>query len=411
MRFLVLGAGSCQLNLIKYLIKNNHVVIVTDYNKDSIGKKYADYSEMISTFDLEGIVSIAKKHKVDTIITAGTDQPVYYASKACEILGLTNYIYSDLALLVTDKRKMKDIFKLNNIPTVKYKFIRLDENINNLDDDFFPGVIKPLDSQGQRGVLYIEDKRDLKNKIHIPFQFTEQSEILLEKYYENDEITLSGWVVDGETKTLSISDRVTYNNFPHIGICISHNYPSKHYEKHHEEIIAISEKIVKVFNIKKGPIYFQMLIGKDGIMVNEIACRIGGAFEDVYIAHASRVDMCDLLIRDSLGLEQKQKINSNSISKNKKISVQLFFANQGKISFLSSFSELVENNLVLEGRFNFNVGDTIKKTENATQRVGHFIVEADTNELLYEKVDEVFKRIKILDKKGNNLVIPYKDHF
>ncbi|MBG0765574.1 MAG: carboxylate--amine ligase, partial [Tissierellales bacterium] len=176
-------------------------------------------SEMISTFDLEGIVSIAKKHKVDTIITAGTDQPVYYASKACEILGLTNYISSDLALLVTDKRKMKDIFKLNNIPTVKYKFIRLDENINNLDDDFFPGVIKPLDSQGQRGVLYIEDKMDLKNKIQIPFQFTEQSEILLEKYYENDEITLSGWVVDGETKTLSISDRVTYNNFPHIGIC------------------------------------------------------------------------------------------------------------------------------------------------------------------------------------------------
>ncbi|MBG0765130.1 MAG: hypothetical protein H0S78_09650 [Tissierellales bacterium] len=104
-------------------------------------------------------------------------------------------------------------------------------------------------------------------------------------------------------------------------------------------------------------------------------------------------------------------MNSNSISKNKKISVQLFFANQGKISFLSSFSELVENNLVLEGRFNFNVGDTIKKTENATQRVGHFIVKADTNELLFEKVDEVFKRIKILDKKGNNLVIPYKDHF
>jgi phosphoribosylamine-glycine ligase len=188
MKFLVLGGGSCQLNLIKYLIKNNHMVIVTDYNEDSIGKNYADYSEMISTFDLEGIVSIAKKHKVDTIITAGTDQPVYYASKACEILGLTNYISSDLALLVTDKKKMKDIFKLNNIPTVKYKFIRIDENINNLDNDFFPGVIKPLDSQGQRGVLYIEDKRDLENKIHIPFQFTEQLEILLEKYYENDEI-------------------------------------------------------------------------------------------------------------------------------------------------------------------------------------------------------------------------------
>jgi len=410
MKFLVLGAGSCQFNLIKYLKNNNHEVVVTDYFKDSIGKKYADKSEMVSTFDLMGIIEIAKKHKVNTILTAGTDQPVYYAAKACENLYLPNYISSDLALKVTDKKKMKETFQKNKITSVKYKFIKKNVNIESIEDYFFPGVVKPLDSQGQRGVLYIKDKNDLKNKIHIPFNFTEQSEILLEKYYENDEITVSGWVVEGDTKILSISDRVTYNNFPHIGICISHNYPSKHYQKYSSEIIEITKKIVKAFNINKGPIYFQMLIGSDGIKVNEIACRIGGAFENVYIPHASGVDMSDLLIKDSLNLPQTQNLKSNSVSENIKISVQLFFAKPGKISYLSSLDKLVNEGLILEGRFNFKVGGEIKKIENATQRAGHFIVASTDQNNLLKKIDEIFQNIKILDEKGNNLIIPYNHY-
>ncbi|MFO7888052.1 MAG: carboxylate--amine ligase [Eubacteriales bacterium] len=408
MKFLVLGAGSCQLNLIKYLKSNNHEVIVTDYLKDSIGKKYADKSEMVSTFDLEGIVSIAKKHKVDTILTAGTDQPVYYAAKACEILNLPNYISSNLALLVTDKKRMKEIFDKNNIPTVKYVLLKENENIDLIDNDLFPGVVKPLDSQGQRGVLYIKDKDDLKKKINIPFSFTKQSEILLEKYYENDEITISGWIIEKDTKVLSISDRVTYNNFPHIGICISHNYPSKHYKEYSEEIIKITKDIVSGFKIEKGPIYFQMLIGSEGIKVNEIACRIGGAFEDVYIPYVSGVNMSDLLLRDSSNIPHIQKVKSNSISKKTKISVQLFFARPGKISYMSSLDSLVSNGLILDGRFNFKVGDNIPKIKNATQRAGHFIVSSSNKDNLFEKVDKVFNKVKILDEDGNNLVIPYK---
>ncbi|MFW5890981.1 MAG: carboxylate--amine ligase [bacterium] len=411
MKFLVLGAGSCQLNLIKYLKNNNHEVVVTDYYKDSIGKKYADKSEMISTFDLKGILEIAKEHKVDTILTAGTDQPVYYAAKACEILGLPNYISSDLALKVTDKKRMKKIFQKNRIPSVKHKLIKEKENIESIKDEYFPGVIKPLDSQGQRGVLYIRNKDDLKSKIHIPFNFTEQPEILLEKYYKNDEITVSGWVIADDVKILSISDRVTYNNFPHIGICISHNYPSKYYEEHSSEIIEITDKIVKVFNINKGPIYFQMLIGDDGIKVNEIACRIGGAFEDVYIPYACDVDTIELLIKDSLNITQSQNIKTNSVSENLKISVQLFFANPGKISYLSAFSELVEKGLILEGRFNFKVGEEIQKIENATQRAGHFIVYSENKNDLFKKVDKVFQKIKILDENGNNLIIPYSQYY
>ncbi len=411
LKFLVLGGGSCQINLIKYLKENNHIVIVTDYYKHAIGKKYSDYSEMISTFDLEGIVNIAKKYQVDTIVTAGTDQPVYFASKACEILNLPNYISSQKALNVTNKKRMKKIFLKNNIPTVKYKLLKKNIGFDDLDNSFFPGVVKPLDSQGQRGVLRVKNKQDLLEKSNISFSFTEKEEVLFESYYKHDEITVSGWVEKGKTKIFSISDRVTYNNFPHIGICIAHDYPSKHYSMYGEEIIKITKHIVKSFKIKKGPIYFQMLIGNEGIKVNEIACRIGGAFEDVYIPYASKVNIIDLLIKDSLGYSENHNLEDNSINENLRLSVQLFFARPGRISYLSSLETLKRDNLIIDGRYNFKVGEYIPEIKNATQRVGHFITCADNSKDLRKKIDLIFSKIKILNENGNNLIISYNSYF
>jgi len=98
----------------------------------------------------------------------------------------------------------------------------------------------------------------------------------------------------------------------------------------------------------------------------------------------------------------------NEFSKKTKISVQLFFASPGKISYMSSLESLVSDGLILDGRFNFKVGDNIPKIKNATQRAGHFIVSSSNKDSLFEKVDKVFNKVKILDEDGNNLVIPYK---
>lgn len=49
------------------------------------------------------------------------------------------------------------------------------------------------------------------------------------------------------------------------------------------EIESISRRTAAAFGIANGPFYLQLLVGKDGIQVNELASRIGGAFEDVFI--------------------------------------------------------------------------------------------------------------------------------
>ena len=52
-----------------------------------------------------------------------------------------------------------------------------------------------------------------------------------------------------------------------------------------QEIDTLSQKVADAFGLEEGPFYLQLLIGDEGIRVNELACRIGGAFEDVVIPY------------------------------------------------------------------------------------------------------------------------------
>ncbi len=264
-----------------------------------------------------------------------------------------------------------------------------------------------MDSQGQRGVYKLESIGEVRNRIDDVLSFSREQEILVEEYYKNDEITMSGWVKDDKVYILTVTDRVTYDNYPHIGICIAHDFPSKHLKEYHKEITDITNKIVKSFKIHNGPIYFQMLVGSEGIKVNEIACRIGGAYEDEFIPLLTGVDILDMLIDSSLGMEINDStlMSYNLANNNKALSVQLFFARPGIIKSLGDMDQVKKLPGVAGAKFNFKPGDEIKEIKNATQRAGYVIVEGKDSENLNENIDRVFKSLEIYDNDGNNLII------
>lgn len=407
MRLLILGGGNGQLSSIKKAKKMGHTVIISDYYKDAPGKKIADFSENISTFDIEGNIKVAKKYSIDGVMTVGTDQPVFTATKVAKELNLPHYLTEETAKGVTNKRKMKKTFSKYNIPTVNYKMISesfLDKELANIS---FPVVIKPLDSQGQRGVFKLNSINEIRSHLPEVLSYSREEEILVEEYYKSDEITVSGWVNEGELYILTVTDRVTYENDSHIGICSAHIFPSKYLKKYYKEINKISKKIVKSFNIKNGPIYFQMLVGKDGIKVNEIASRIGGAYEGDFMPWLTGVDILKLMVDLSLGKKiNVENLNKYNIMNNSKwLSVQLFYANPGKIAKITKADELTSIDGVVKAGLNFEKGDEINKIENATERAGYFIVRGSSKLDLKNKLKKAFDNLEIIDLKGNNLVI------
>ena len=407
MKLLILGGGSGQLSSIKKAKEMGHQVIISDYYKDAPGKKYADFSENISTFNVEGNIKVAKKYNIDGIMTVGTDQPVLTAAKVAVKLDLPTYLKEETAKAVTNKREMKKTFSKCNIPTVNYKIIDKNFTNNELKSISFPVVVKPLDSQGQRGIFKLNSISEIRNHFSEVVSYSRENEILVEEYYDSNEITISGWVNKGNLNLLTITDRVTYENKSHIGICSAHIFPSKYLKKYYNKIKNISKKIVNSFKIKNGPIYFQMLIGKEGIKINEIACRIGGAYEGDFMPWLTGIDIIKMMINISLGqkIDTKNLNNYNIMENSKWLSVQLFFAKPGIVSDFTSPSELTKLPGVFKAGFNFGKGDQIKEIENATERAGYFIVRGNSKLDLKEKLARTYNNLKIYDLNGNNLVI------
>lgn len=407
MKLLILGGGSAQLSLIKKAKSLGYQTVVSDYFSDAPGKNIADFSSDSSTFDVKANIKTAKKYDVDGILTAGTDQPVYTAAVVAKKLKLPQYLKVETAKAVTNKKIMKNKFSQAKIPTVKYKILARDFPESELKDFRKSYVVKPLDSQGQRGVFKLNSAAEIKDKFEEVLSYSRENQILVEEYYNSDEITVSGWVINGKSKLLTVTDRVNFEEDIHIGICSSHLFPSKLLKKHHLQIKKISQKIVDEFKIKNGPIYFQFLIGKEGIKVNEIACRIGGAYEGDFMPALTNVDILKMMVRLAAGKQvdidalEKYSLKEN----NNYLSSQLFFAAPGKIKNITKLSNILEIEGVLKAGLNYQEGDVIPDIENATARAGYFIVIADNKIDLKKKVSKVYDQLKIIDKNNKNLVL------
>lgn len=215
---------------------------------------------------------------------------------------------------------------------------------------------------------------------------------------------MSGWVTEGQLTILTITDRLLYPDPVHIGICIGHRFPSVHMDQY-EEIAAISQRVASGFGLKEGPFYLQLLIGDEGIKVNELACRIGGAFEDVTISWLTGFDIVkavmDLSFGKTVDFDKWKGFRCDQI--NRCVGVQLLFCHPGTISSLTPLKKLRELPFVLDCGYNYQVGQEIPTACNATARFGHCVI-AGEPEKIREFIDTFYETLHVLSPKGENLV-------
>jgi biotin carboxylase len=392
------------------------LTFVTDLNIKAPGCLEADYSAAASTFDFEATAAAAEKFqknnsvRIDGLLVTGTDQPVLTAARAASRLKIPYFLDEDRALLVTNKKAMKMTLARSGAPVLPGRFIKPGFPEKTLQDLKFPVVVKPLDSQGQGGVYRLESVDAVRARIDEVMGFSRCNEILAEEYYHSDEITLSGWLRSGRLYILSVTDRVTVENPPSIGVCIAHHYPSK-YSHRMPEIKKLTEKIINLFELSDGPVYFQYLLGAAGMIINETACRLGGAYEDEFIPFITGIDILELMIKLSCRITLDDKLSehlntgtSNELVSGRVVSLQMFFCSEGTISRLSGMEDVLEIPEVSGGSFLQQPGTVIKNRLNSTQRAGYFIVCSETRAQADMIVKKAYSMLKIEDEKGHNMI-------
>lgn len=408
MKLMIVGGGDGQLNAVRRAKRMGYTVVVSDMNPKCPGALEADSFVKANTFSFAETFQGAESEKVDAIMTLGTDQPVLTCARVAAALEIPFGIGIETARAVTNKRVMKPLFVQNNIPTSRFALIQNGFPFNEISELCFPLVVKPVDSQGQRGVYKVNTPEELTAFLPDVLSYSRETTVLAEEFYPSEEITVSGWSLAGAFYPITITDRVTRDNEPHIGVCTSHEYPSRHIPQYGKEIVELSQNIVTSFNIENGPVYIQMLIGVEGIKVNEVASRIGGAYEDEFIPALTGIDILDLQFQ----LAVTGKVDESPLKEFKFPapgfgSVLLVFTREGTIKENGDMDTIRKIPGVISGKYLLPPGKIIGKRENSSCRAGFVAFLSKSSAQKEQLRQQIYNFLEIQNTEGENMVCEY----
>lgn len=401
-KVLVLGGGLLQVPLIKLAKQKEFQVFLADYYENPPGKKYCDRSRQISSTSIEDNYKYVSDEKIDYIMTVGTDQPVYVAASVSEALGLPFPINEEQGKMATNKLYMKTAMVEHEIPTAKFRVFSRSEDID-LQNLNFPLVMKPVDSQGQRGIFVLKGTEELDNirqLFEVSKGYSLSDSVIIEEFCPGDEITVNCWVKDGKAFILLITDRLHFDDSIALGVCQQQRFPSVAASGYEEKIQSISQKIADAFKIKDGPLYIQMVVGREGPVVIEFGYRIGGGFEADVIPLQTGIDILELYF--TLVTEQKNNFQPEKIE-NKFQMGSIFFliGKPGLIQKICMPDEFKQYN----GRLFIKEKQELGQIENATSRIGCFIIYTNNPNEYKELINKFELEMAIYDSNNNDLLV------
>ena len=290
-KILILGAGNAQIDAIQYCKSKGFEVVGCSYTTVDNGIPFLDFFEHMDIKDVDGVVSIAKKHDVKALYSVGSDVAMPTVMKACEILGLPHFISSETAETCHSKSRMRNQLGKDFSGNVAYVECSSMEEALEFRD--FPAMMKPTDSQGQRGCFRVDSEDGIRREFETSMSFSNEGRVILETFLEGKEVSLNGYMKDGRMIFSLLSDRVSFDEYPG-GIIKEHVLPSSVSPELQKKTSQMAEEAAVRLGINNGPCYFQIKFNlKDEPKILEVTPRLDGCHMWNLIKHYCGVDLLD----------------------------------------------------------------------------------------------------------------------
>jgi biotin carboxylase len=286
---LFVGAGRHQRRAIARARELGQRTVAVDRNPEALGLPEADAAEVVDFTDVDAVIEVGRRHRVDGVLTVSADRAVPVVAEVAEALGLPG-IGTETARLMTHKIAMRRLLADAGVPQPRFAAVRtLSEARTAAETVGFPSVLKPADSGGQRGVFRLESADDLERHLHAALAESPSEEAIVEAFQEG--LELNGLVIAraGRAELLTLSDRLRP---PGIGFGVGwiHGYPSTLYADTLAEAERVAVHAVHAVGLRDGIAFPQV-----------IAARIpGGQMADL-ARHAVGVDLVEIALRQALG--------------------------------------------------------------------------------------------------------------
>jgi isopentenyl diphosphate isomerase/L-lactate dehydrogenase-like FMN-dependent dehydrogenase/biotin carboxylase len=390
---MIIGGGLLQVPIIQAAQKMGLNTIVTDYNAEAIGMKYADIPIVMSTRDIDGSVRAAKAQNqltpISGVLTAGTDASMTVAAVA-NALNLPGIKFED-AEASTNKIKMRTRLMEHNVPCPYfYPVWSLSEAKTAAKKLGFPVVMKPSSNMGARGVMRVEDRNILADAFKWAKEASPNGEVLIEEFMEGPELSIDAIIYNNEITITGVADRII-NHEPYF-VEIGHTMPSNLPVKVQEEACDVMKMGIRALGISMGAAKGDIKITADGPKIGELAARLSGGFMSAYTYPLSTgVDLMRAAIEIALGQEP-----GNLEPIRNKVSIErAIITEPGIVKEIDGLEDALKTPGIAEIFLNVKKGDKVVKPRSNVEKAGHIIAVANTLEEAEQAVAKCNEVLKI----------------
>ena len=365
-KVLILGVAAVQMDAILELKDMGYETYACAMAKDGPGAEVADHFDIIDILDEESIIKHIQDNGISAVYSVGSDLAMPVACSISQKLQLPQFVSSDTARICNNKNLMRTTLGKSFKGNVPFQILESKDAELELD---FPLIIKPADAQGQRGVKLVRNYHDYIEGYTIAKQYSRSGLVIAEKYISGSELSVNGYVVNGEIKFLLESDRETWPQY--IGLIHKHIVPSKSFsEETKEEMAEIIKEACKKLEINNGPVYAQMKLEEGKPYIIEITPRLDGCHMWRVLSYYTGVNLLKLTFQHLLEGDVSE-LNNQSNDINNEYILEFICQEPNTAADYSGYEDKTEKAL-----YSFNYykqGEIIRPVNGKYEKIGYFI--------------------------------------
>ena len=288
-KVLILGAGSAQIDAIHHCVNKGYEVYGCSNSDADKGVPLFHHFEVIDIVDRERVAEYAKKHGIGIVYSIGSDIAMPTVSWVSETLDLPHFVSYETAFLCNSKHALRDFLGADFTGNLNFIAARTLGEAEAFTA--YPCMLKPVDSQGQRGVCRLDSKDDLLKNFERSKRFSHSGTVILEPFVEGREVSVNAYLQDGVLLFSIVSDRISFHEFPG-GIVSGHRLPTSVTDKKTlSNIDSLVRRTIRELGILNGPVYFQIKVrGTDAYLI-EVTPRLDGCHMWNLIRYHCGVDL------------------------------------------------------------------------------------------------------------------------
>ncbi|MDO8733458.1 MAG: ATP-grasp domain-containing protein [Actinomycetota bacterium] len=300
-RVVVLGGAEGQLACIAACRRIGADVVLVDPRADVPGIPLADMWIALDVMQTDDIARAVASMNINAVLSDQSD----YAARAAAALAVALGLAGQNPAVVeacTNKLVMRQLladaapdlvpwFRHETDADLAYAFI---------GEQSGPVVVKPLQSQGSRGVSFINSAADLP-LLAEAFEESSGSGVLIEQAVSGTEYSVDGFVQSGVLMPLAISAKTHYLLNP----CLDErcDFLPSTFANVEQELLGAMLRVVAALGIDTGIVHAELIAGESGVTLVEIALRGGGGgISGIIVPFLTGFEPAEALLRHWLGM-------------------------------------------------------------------------------------------------------------